>query len=299
MQVIDQLPMSIVPLRDRSRLRGAGFLVRLGQRGPNYVVTARHLLEGVRGPLRASVSGRNRSPVDIQIPRRDWWESNDPAADVAVATLAPGDLDSDVDALAVMASSIADEAMLRAVEAGAGDEVVSPALVPIAEGNDRRRGVLRFARIAAMNQLPWQQRWSARVTAPVDAILLDAPAWAGHDGAPVFLVVPASRRAPAGRAELRFAEPFDRGDGVDTPGRFVLLGVVSGRWNSPSDHAGDDPAAGMVLVTPARQILDLLHRDDVVADRSGGRKSASVAPSREDFVKLLRRAATPTVTGFS
>jgi hypothetical protein len=130
--------------------------------------------------------------------------------------------------------------------------------------------IARFGQIARMNDELVASEGPGGLVSKLDVIMVEARSWGGHSGSPAFVLFSATRHP--GVITLPGIPTSD------TRAFWALLGLVSGHWELPvavrERNAPKLPTphsvainAGIALVAPAQQIVDLLMRDDVVADR--------------------------------
>ncbi len=263
----------VVYLYDGDELLGTGFCVGIPETDEptsavwNYIVTARHVVQGIPSPIirTNSVSGE---AIHIQTSPDNWWHSHDPTADVASAFLPA---EPDFKPTVVRPNQIADDEFLVVREVGPGDEVVFTGLFQGAAGESRNLPIVRWGHIARMNEELVQTESPSGDIEEIDAIMVEAHSWGGHSGSPAIVLFPFDRWMDG---VTRIQVPTD-----DPRTSWALLGLVSSHWDLPSPvkmknaPRGRDPErealvnAGIALVVPGQHILDLLFRDDIATDR--------------------------------
>lgn len=301
---------------------GTGFLVAIPDypdqppvfeprfEGACYVVTARHIQTNREG-LGIRINDVNGQPFTIPTDAGQWWESENKAADVAIAYLPPSPRYerhmTDVAAL------VEDQWLAEYV--GIGDEVETIGLFSRAPGTERNAPIVRFGHIARMNEELTPAEFAGKVY-ELDAIRVEMQSWAGQSGSPAIVTYP---RAVPGLDGWQQALGLS---GSRLLHDFAVLGVVSGHWYLPAvlyeriNRAVSPEEAqeaglvhvnsGIALVTPSQHILDLLNREDVMADRKKRRASErpedsaaaldaveeqEQAMTRQDFDAALRKVS--------
>lgn len=230
-----------------------------------YVITARHVVTA-RDASGIRLNGLNG--IEDAAPL-DWWHSEDEAADVAAAYLPPSTRYKR--RYFNLAAIVDKEALAR--EAGVGDQVATVGLFSRAPGVEQNRPIVRFGRIARLNEevVPAELNGSRY---ELDAILVEMLSWPGQSGSVAIVMRPVVRHTvnPRGKLSSRIDDTW------------AVLGVVSGHWELPAALASEiereavdlEPRdesrhvtvnAGIALVTPGQHVLNLLAREDVVADR--------------------------------
>lgn len=276
MRLPDAVRDCVVYLYDGDVLLGTAFVVGHPMSDPPgstylYVATARHLVEGRRS-LQARVNTTAGGSVLVPIPNHLWWTSDDPYADVAIGDFPTNS--AGVVVAAVDARMFADDAFAAERGIGPGDEIAFTGLFQGAPGQDRNLPIVRFGQIARMSDELIRTIGPDGTQQLVRAIMVEARSWGGHSGSPAFVLFPATRHP--GYIDLPEWPIKDQ--------RLVwaLLGLVSAHWSLPADVLRkNEPAtaqvpdqevrvnAGIALVAPAQQLLDLLNRPDVAARRNG------------------------------
>jgi len=169
------------------------------------------------------------------------------------------------------------------IEVQLGDEVFAPGLFVQSAGANRNLPVVRFGNIARMPGEELIALETKRQNSLIRAYLVDAHSWGGLSGAPMFwhfkydisTAIVAERVPDKPKSPLDVITQSNRKEHVDVLARTGnltgLLGVVSGHYNILTKSTDETIAtalnAGIVIVTPAENIRELLMRDDVCADR--------------------------------
>jgi hypothetical protein len=239
--------------------------------GFTYVVTARHVLDGVRRSGRTKVYLRlnNRSGSFSPIPTEisDWHSHPDETVDVAFNR---GRIFAeDTDHLNVPWERCVADEMLKAPETppeglgyswgppvGVGDEVFIPGLFSSHMGNQRNIPLVRFGNIATMREelVPWQiQRDGKMIKMNVDTYLIETRSIGGLSGSPVFVHLGSERHSSPGSS---FRGTQD-----------LLLGIVRGHYNEDSKAAQRAANRGIALVTPIGKVMEAIGLVREVDDR--------------------------------
>ncbi len=317
-RVPDQVTKDIAFLYDRDQLLGTAFLVAVSpsrhrKTGFLYLVTARHVVEGVPS-VTLRINNRLGEISKIPIDEEAWRLHHDRTADVAIAHII---LDYDeIYPSVVHVEAFASNDYLIEMDVGVGDDVMFAGLFHASPGTERNLPIVHFGHIARMADELIPVEVTPGHSEDREAFLVEAVSWGGFSGSPVLVTFPPTRyldRLTVPKASI-----------TQEPQMYwALLGLVSGHWNLPTKvlHAnaprGEDLErkalvnAGLALVQPAQQILDLLYREDTVAERkkwidsnkkqTGGvvLDSALKEPdadgpnefTRDDFEKSLRRVS--------
>ena len=279
MRLHDGFTRSALYLYRGGDLLGTAFLVAPPDAidGEAYVVTAHHLVAG-QTDLRLRVNTTDGGVEWLPVDDDAWWEPDDGSADVALARWR--DDESNVYRVAVIPWDVlADDAFLAGSDVGPGDEVAFVGLFQGLPGREQNHPIVRFGQIARMAEELVPQRWPGNTVRQMEAMLVEARSWGGHSGSPAFVLFEATRHPGVLSLPTYPLRPRSV---------FALLGLVSGHWELPADVqrknqpvAGIEPEdevfvnAGIALVTPSQKIIDLLLREDIVADRE--RRRAIVA----------------------
>jgi len=220
-----------------------------------YMVTARHVVVAAQHFgnlwLRVNLKPEAIAPggagfADIDITTFPWLEHDD--TDVAAATI--GTIPPEVEWAFLFHHDIARIDYVKTNAVGVGDEVFFPGLFSPLPGRGRFQPIVRFGRIAMMPEEKVTIRISPKRPVEVDAYLIEAHAWGGHNGSPVFV---------HGRGD---DNGKGRGPGEPAP---ALLGLVSGHvpvrartLRDSLDSTAQSDNAGIAVVIPGQAILDLL-----------------------------------------
>lgn len=237
------------------RLVGTAFFVarRFDDDVFGYVVTARHVIDGIRDLGFDSVLLRVNSKTGgaqwLCYPISEWVMHPDgPSVDVAVLR---GIILNGFDHKMFGLGSSASTDVIHRENIGVGTETVIAGLFVNHSGKNRNIPIVRVGNIAAMPE----EKVSTTV-GPIDAYLIEARSLGGLSGSPVFAHVDSVSLDSDGIG-LRIQA-----------GSNYLLGLVHGHMNEPSATASDaieDAAAshekinaGIAIVVPVEKILEVI-----------------------------------------
>jgi hypothetical protein len=273
-----------------------------------YVVTAKHVIEGIKGKgldkvyLRMNFKDGVARWVETEL--RFWLHHpTDPAVDVAALPLAlPKE---QLDQITYPIDSFATESTIDSEQIGVGDEVFITGLFHVHRGKRRNIPIVRVGNIAAM---PEEQIETGMGLA--DGYLIEARSIGGLSGSPVFVHLGTARIM---NEHLYFAT----GQTI-----YYLLGLVHGHWDVPIPDVADfDELAvdatgqgravnmGIAIVVPASKILEVIqqpvireYEEAVEADfRKKGlpmmdaaeEESAGDRVTQEGFLRILEGIRRP------
>jgi hypothetical protein len=244
-----------------------------------YAVTARHVVDGSRpyGQLYLRANTKSGGFHDLPCPPQDSWETH-PTSDVAAIPLRIDVVDWDIDFLPV--GMLAVDGRIEAARVGEGDAIALVGLFTSHPGATRSQPVVRFGHIARMPYEPIPIKMDPAPNAayvPRRAYLVEATAWGGQSGSPVFIYF-GPDRLPWEQDPGDFAA---RVDPTGNPGiGFGLLGLMHGHYRHMQTidiDAGGQTAKGKVdqnrgisIVIPAQEILDVLNTVEFVKQREWG-----------------------------
>jgi hypothetical protein len=262
---------------------------------PTWVVTGRHCLEAARAEGRPMYLRVNTKDSFIDIPTQpdDWHESH--GADIAVAlwqgppecriTSVPLDQFVSEDYHYHGRVEVPVMAQLGGQAVLVGHEVFFVGLFSQHAGRFRNLPIARSGMVSRLPLEPVRIERPDGGFAEIQGYLVEARSWGGHSGSPVFwyypgvevnFVTPPPAVLGANRAERRREKqprqiPVSRETGV-----IALLGVVSAHFDIPQPAVTEGDVigrivtplnAGIAVVTPAHEIMNLLQREDVMAER--------------------------------
>jgi len=272
MLVPDEIRDCVVFLGDvddlgNERVRGTAFFVarpiNLGSSHNlsfSYLVTARHVIDGMKK--------RKRQNVRVRINFRDGearWIDTDidswvdhpagPQVDISVRRFLAEH--SKINTKAWPLSSHISPERIERYEIGLGDEVFMAGLFSSHHGRLKNIPIIRIGNIAAMPEEPIKTNVHG-VEMEMEAYLIEARSIGGLSGSPVFLHMGWWRKLkdkPIATVESDFP--------------FYLLGVMHGHWDLPVHHLDeiteDSPSLtpqrvnmGIAIVTPVSKLLEAL-----------------------------------------
>lgn len=237
--------------------------VNLGRdRYLKYAVTARHVVEGSRphGSLVVRCVGSQRR-VLFELPQDNWWLH--PSTDVAIATLEIVLEDFGLKYLST--DHLATREWIEEHNVGVGDRLAISGMFSHYLGGERDEPIVRFGRIALTpRELIRVPPKGGVAGMQIEAVLVEAAAWAGQSGSPVFVHFSIDRNLFAGN-ELSMTIPSPK-----------LLGLLHGHYliNQPVLEKETEFVdahvplnSGIAIVVPAESILELLEQDEVREQR--------------------------------
>jgi hypothetical protein len=249
---------------------------------PIWVVTARHCIQEIRASRQGSYLRVNTADSFIDIPTApdDWHESADHdvaaalffAPPEAVVTTVP--LDQFVAADYTYKGDVVLQ-LQRAHQVLVGHEVFFVGLFSQHWGQERN---LPIARFGAISRMPREKIRVQRADGSerILGYLIEARSWGGHSGSPVFWNVPLisihQATPPGNREQRRKSKPIHI---QDPEARLIaLLGLVSAHFDIDQEIKGGDMIgataainSGVMVVTPAAAIRELLESEDIVEER--------------------------------
>lgn len=246
--------------------RGTAFFVSVRSEtskdhGYAYLVTAKHNIakakeKGWELYLRLNtVAGKSE---DIRVDEQ-WTYSADPSVDIAVLPFSPG---MPYWYRPLAPAMQADEARLKRLGVGIGDEIVISGLFTRRTGQEKNLPIVRFGNISAM---PGEALPDSKTGLSYQAYLVEVRSFGGLSGSPVFVYFGSDRTVPGGAEE----EPPS---GLRM---LLLLGVLRGHW----EHQEPIPFAsafrdeldkinwGIAVVTPATELKPILFSEAFVKQR--------------------------------
>jgi hypothetical protein len=242
------------------RMAGSAFFLgkksEEGKASNSFLVTARHVIEGIRRLgltdvfIRANTAGGES--VWSQCQSNDWlFHPTDPTVDVAL--LRTG-IPSQLDHLIFPHSLCATDEVIQTNEVGLGDEVFIVGLFRHHHGNRRNIPIVRVGNLAAMTE----EKVATRAFGLVDAYLIEARSIGGLSGSPVFLNLGVVRYID-GNVKHAQGGPM-----------CFLLGLVHGHYDVPASSIdacqldGADALStehintGMAIVVPMHKIFEAI-----------------------------------------
>jgi hypothetical protein len=246
-----------------------------------YFVTARHCVENVpTNEIWVRINTKTRGFLDFRTRPDDWLIHE--SADVAIllATLSREIFEQlDISAISTeyfvtdkyryagpwLPSIVAKSPFEK--EGGwllnVGEEVYFLGLFVQEAGLQRNLPIARYGTISRMPEEPIKMKRHDTTIFEQYAYLIECRSWGGHSGSPAIWVWPDIM----GKGQLIFPMGMVQG----------FMGLVSGHYEIPVNARTRDEVleeirtdinAGMGIITPSHYITELLHRDDVIADRT-------------------------------
>jgi hypothetical protein len=211
------------------------------------VVTARHVIDGIRGKaddgkviLRLNDQDTPTSTAVTSVVD-DWILHPDgPAVDVCALPLTPP-LDR-FDHRVYTLDSVVDDQVAQDEQIAVGDEVFLPGLFGNHPGSERNIPIVRTGNIAAMPEEPVRSSLG-----PMEAYLIESRSIGGLSGSPVFVNLGPVRETP------------DRPPLTLHRATIYLLGVMHGHWDVPSpDPLMGTVNMGIAIVSPIKKAVEIL-----------------------------------------
>lgn len=273
MRLADDVRQSVVFIGHGSKTEfkscGTAFLMRHHGTGAEYLVTARHIAEGL-----------DDDPFSIRINRKDgavtirhdpalengdgkfsWIAHTDPAVDLAVMPFNIDLKSAGCDHLFLMSEmAISEEWRLRE-NIGCGQFCYAVGLFARHQGRMRNLPVVHTGHIALMPSAdePVLVKSRDRRELETVAYLVELSNLSGLSGAPVFV-----------RPDLEIGNITCRDnmlrDALIPQASLFLLGIWQGSWEEPDESGGRVPV-GMGVVTPAERLIEILESDAAVQAR--------------------------------
>jgi hypothetical protein len=270
MRVPEEVRESVVflcsRLHDQYYPRGTAFFIGYGRHTAVYLVTAKHVIDGIRhlksegkgdGLVYLRVNRANGGPAQFIEVNPDLWETHDDKSQVVDATVLEWqNLDSALEFMIVPQGMFAtpDKRVELAAILGPGTELFMTGMFVNHFGNDRNEPIVRTGNIAAIPDDPVKT-----TLGPMQAILAEARSIGGPSGSPVFADIP----LPV------VATKPETGDWVT--GAFFLLGLMHGHWDAPADAVVSDSDGavnmGIGIVVPIEKIVEILEKPIMKRDR--------------------------------
>jgi hypothetical protein len=229
-----------------------------------YLVTAKHnVVQAQKEPgqlvLRMNTVEGGSRLVDLS--HGEWLFPDDPGIDLALFSGAPSQSKYDFQILPAD-EGVATEIVIQDNGIGIGDDLIAVGLFTKRHGHKRNIPIVRAGIIASMSDEPLTDTDGNEYR----GYLAEMRSLGGLSGSPVFATLHPGRRRvmPDGQVVL------------DSGSRSFLLGIIKGHWpisddeTASLDYVADDPQAihsGIAVITPAQQLHDFLHREDLVKDR--------------------------------
>ncbi|NHZ38233.1 hypothetical protein [Massilia rubra] len=193
----------------------------------SYAVTARHVIEGIRGLGISEICLRlndvNGEAFWEKVPLNYWYLAEDRTIDIAIF---PTGLGSHVDHLYVTARDGVNLEIVKKHNVGVGDEVFITGLFLPHHGTNRNTPIVRIGNIASLAE----EKVSTKL-GNIDAYLIEARSIGGLSGSPVFLNLGNTRRIDG---QVRLSEGGNP---------IFLLGLIHGHFDVKEnlvDHLTED-----------------------------------------------------------
>jgi hypothetical protein len=215
-----------------------------------YVITAKHVIEGIKGKgldkvfLRINTFNNNSKWVETKI--ESWVLHNDPTVDIAIS---PFQLNDEDDLIMYPVSAIFSNNDLIKGDWGIGDEIYIVGLFTFHAGENRNIPIVRVGNIASTIEEKIQTKYG-----PMDAYLMEARSIGGLSGSPVFI--------NNGALKFRDGKLKYKDDGV----QLRLIGMIHGHFDIESgkiDSILEDinnkqnVNTGIGIVTPGEKLISL------------------------------------------
>lgn len=221
-----------------------------------YLVTARHVIDGIRKLGLTEVFVRANTKVGqsvwVKCQGTEWlFHPTDASVDVAIIRTG---IPPDWDHLIIPLSMCVTHQTLESNAVGLGDEVFVVGLFRHHHGTLKNIPIVRVGNLAAMTE----EKVSTKDFGLVDAYLIEARSIGGLSGSPVFLNLGVVRYV-GGAVKHAQGGPI-----------FFLLGLIHGHYDVPSsavDSTSEDAAeqlnserinTGIAIVVPMEKIIEVM-----------------------------------------
>jgi hypothetical protein len=249
--------------------KGTGFFAAYpcgpnGQYRFHYLVTARHVIEGIRklsddGEVYVRINFLDRDCVVVRVSNDNWCFHDDDLVDAsAVGLLMPEGHDH----ASFNIESFATQEIIEQNRIGTGSELFFPGLFNRHPGDKRNVPIVRMGSIASMPSERVQTKWGM-----IDAYLVEGRSIGGLSGSPVFVFL--GRRDIGAGWWPTSAGPVPWYIEQAQFGPSFLLGMMHGHFGVKDvlDLVEDDIIIqqttsvnmGIGIVIPAKHILSMLH----------------------------------------
>lgn len=288
---------------DSLTVAGTGFFIldplRVDpSRGILYLVTARHVVEGIRArssheSVHVRLNDASSGVRWFQAPLDKWNVDDDADRTSDVAMLRVTTLDrAEFDYRSFPIARLATDEVIDSQKIGPGDEVAVVGLFVNHFGSERNIPIVRVGNIAAMPEEPVQS-----AVGPMDAYLIEARSIGGLSGSPVFVNTVLDRSEDSSSILLA---------GSLLGSHLWLLGIMHGHWDAPVPDQdallpSDGPRGpstvnmGIAMVTPATKILGRSQHAQCALSQGSRRAGRRVSRARAGAAKR-RRVAPPAAT---
>lgn len=240
------------------RIVGTGILIYddISAKKLLYIVTAKHVLEGIHGKgldqvyIRVNLNdGTSKWYVTEYT---DWKLNSDKNVDVGIYQAAG---DSSWDHISYQLSTSLSDALITENEIGVGDEVFVIGLFTHHHGQRRNIPIARIGNISAMKEEKIQTNQHL-----MDAYLIEARSIGGLSGSPVFINL----------GEVRYIQGQIK---HSIGGRaFILMGLIYGHYDvkstnidevefdAQSESRSENVNTGIAIVTPVEKIIETIRQ---------------------------------------
>jgi hypothetical protein len=221
----------------RKRKEGDGLL------DPYYLVTAKHVIDQIRGTgvehVWLRVNMRNGTNLGVHTKFEHWYSHpKDPTIDVSIAKLhAP----ETVDQIALDVDDILTPEREEDMEVGLGDEVVTVGIFSHRPGDLRNIPIVRVGNLSARDK----ERVPTIAFGLMEAYLVECRSTGGLSGAPVFINL--------GHARLIKGEVKHASADMN-----ALMGIMHGHYVAPGVPEIEHINVGIALVTPIQKVLEVI-----------------------------------------
>ncbi|HYG09059.1 MAG TPA: trypsin-like peptidase domain-containing protein [Pyrinomonadaceae bacterium] len=288
-----------------SRIQGANLYTGGTGMGFTYLVTAKHVIDGIRNKgadkVCMRVNFKDGEAYWLETDISKWLFHPTESGSVDVAVLRCG-LAKELDHAGILIMAFATEDIVRTTNIGIGDEVFLVGLFANHHGTKKNIPLVRVGNIAAKPEEPVE----VRTFGLMDAYLIEARSLGGISGSPVFVHIPAVRaKSILPESARKNIKPDDT--------VFFALGLMHGHWDmmyADQDAVIEDATGiqrvnmGIAIVVPASKILEVIEQPMIKENEErilkeerekGLPTSDSLEPeqpiTREGFEDALKRAS--------
>lgn len=222
-------------------------------RGLAWLVTAKHVLDGIKNKLGLDTAYVRVNLIDGDSvwmsagPIHEWMTSTDPTVDVA---LIPTRLRDEFDHMGIGEEAALTDELKEKFGIGAGEPVIITGLFRHHEGSKQNIPIVRSGNLAVMDE----EKISTRL-GMMDAYLIEARSIGGLSGSPVFVNCGTIRRID-GQMKV-----------TDRP-ILIWMGLIHGHFDTDSTKVDDviedslNPEkvnVGIAIVVPVEKILEMIN----------------------------------------
>jgi hypothetical protein len=248
------------------RPNGTGFLVRVDVESKDdayviYLVTAKHVLQDGNGNFLPTITIRiNRRDgsveyVETLTERIKIYTHSDADVDIGLFPLSPPP--RLIDFKVIPENMIANKVTLRDLEIREGDDVFFSGLFESHIGQKKNQPIFRFGKVALISdeKIEWSE---TKVVKFLDLFLMEFFSFGGNSGSPVFF-------QPS--AESNFVKNHNQSPPI------YLAGLVMGSYQRKEVFLPDTYLSqniGIAAVVPSYKLYEILHYEEVKANRNSG-----------------------------